>query len=129
MENYIEVKTTVKIPNQKIQDLITTAMEGGSNYWARFKFPDNWKEKCGSKEELPFEGGEIQVYDVETEELLGYLSRATIQVGLQLMADGKDMKGKIVPDRHFNNITDDSDDAETADVFLQLSVMGEIVFG
>ena len=28
MENYIEVKATVRIPNQKIMDLITTAVEG-----------------------------------------------------------------------------------------------------
>jgi hypothetical protein len=45
------------------------------------------------------------------------------------MADCKDMKGKQVPARHFKNLATDNEDAETADVFMQLAVMGEIVFG
>lgn len=129
MEEYIEVKATVRIPNQKIMDMITTAIEGGCHYWARFEFPENYKEKYGSYEQIPFQGGEMKVYDIETGELLGYLNRATIQVGLQLMADRKDMKGNIVPSRHFKNFATDNEDAETSDVFLQLAVMGEIVYG
>jgi len=129
MENYIEVKATVRIPNQKIIDLITTAIEGGSNYWASFKFPDNWKEKSQSYAEIPFKGENIAVYDIETGELLGYLNSASIKVGLQLMADRKDLKGKPVPARHFKNLATDNEDAETADVFMQLAVMGEIVYG
>ena len=77
----------------------------------------------------PFKDGNIEVYDVETDELLGYLNIATVKVGLQLMADRKDMKGKQIPDRHFKNLATDNEDAETADVFMQLCVMGEIVYG
>ena len=57
------------------------------------------------------------------------MNRASIKVGLQLMADCKDLKGKQIPARHFKNIATDNEDAETADVFMQLAVMGEIVFG
>ena len=71
----------------------------------------------------------LWVSDIETDELLGYLNGATIQTGLQLMADRKDMKGKVVPARHFKNLATDNEDAETADVFMQLAVMGEIVYG
>ena len=129
MENYIEVKATVRMPNQKIQDLIITAVEGGCHYWAWFKYPDNWKDKYKSYEQIPLHDGNIEVFDIETDELLGYLNRASIKVGLQLMADCKDMKGKAVPARHFKNIATDNEDAETADVFMQLAVMGEIVYG
>jgi hypothetical protein len=129
MDNYIEVKATVRIPNQKIKDMITTAIEGGCHYWAKFVFPANYKEKYGSFEQIPFKGGSIEVYDCETGELLGYLNQATMQVGLQLMADRKDMKGKVVPARHFKNLATDNEDAETADVFMQLCVLGEIVYG
>jgi len=129
MSDYIEVKATVRIPNQKIMDLITTAVEGGCHYWAQFKFPDNYKENYGSYEQIPFKDGNIEVFDIETGELLGILNRATIQVGLQLMADRKDMTGKQVPARHFKALATDSEDAETADVFMQLSVLGEIVYG
>lgn len=129
MNEYIEVKATVRIPNEKIKNLIITAVEGGSNFWARFKFPDEWKDKYKSCAEIPFHGGDIEVFDVETGELLGVLNKATIQTGLQLMADRKDMTGKQVPARHFKNLATDNEDAETADVFLQLAVMGEIVYG
>jgi hypothetical protein len=129
MQEYIEVKASVRIPNQKIMDLITTAIEGGSNYWAKFKFPNNYKDNYQSYEQIPFQGGNIEVYDIETDELLGYLNSASIKVGLQLMADRKDLKGKEVPARHFKALATDNEDAETADVFMQLSVMGEIVYG
>ena len=129
MEEYIEVKATVRIPNQKIMDLITTAIEGGCRYWASFNCPDSWKEKYDCYQDIPFKGENIEVYDIDTDELLGYLNRASIKVGLQLMADRKDIKGKEVPARHFKNLATDNEDDETADVFMQLAVMGEIVYG
>ena len=129
MDKYIEVKTTKKISIQIIKDMIVTAIEGGSNYWAYFKFPENWKEKYGSYENIPFEDGNIEVIDIETDDVVGVLNIATIQIGLNLMGLYKDVKGKEVPERHFNNLTSGNFDAETADVFLQLSVMGEIVYG
>ena len=128
MKEYIEVKATVRIPEQKINDMIVSAVEGGCTYWARFKFPNNYKEKYQNYYDIPMQGGEIEVFDVETDELLGVINKATIQTGLQLMADTKDVKGKQVPARHFKNLATDNEDAETADVFVQLSVMGEIVY-
>jgi hypothetical protein len=127
--NYVEVRARIRIPNHKIKDMITTALEGACRYWANFKFPDNWKEKCSSREEIPFSDEHIDVFDVETDEYLGVLNRTTIQTGLQLMANGMDLKGKVVPNRHFKNLATDNEDAGTADVFMQLAVMGEIVYG
>ena len=125
MDKYIEVRATVRIPVQKIKDMIVAAVEGGSNCWAILKFPEN----CKSYSEIPFKNGNIEVYHAETGELLGYVNRATIQTGLQLMADKKDIKGKCIPARHFSNLAQDSEDTETADVFIQLAVMGEVVYG
>lgn len=129
MDKYIEVTAKVRIPNEKIQDLIISAIEGGSNYWAQFAYPQDYKNKYGSYEQIPFKGGNIEVMDIETGELLGILNQATVQTGLQLMAHCKDIKGKHVPNRHFKNLATDNEDAETADVFMQLCVMGEIVYG
>ena len=129
MKDYIEVKATVRIPEQKINDMIVSTVEGGCNYWARFQLPKDWKKSYQNYYEIPMKGGEIEVFDVETDELLGVINRATVKVGLQLMADCKDIKGKQVPARHFKNLATDNEDAETADVFIQLSVMGEIVYG
>ena len=127
--NYIEVKTTVRISVQTIKDMIVTAIEGGSTYWAYFRFPDNWKDIYGSYENIPFQGGNIEVIDIETDEMLGILNIATIETGLNMMGQGRDIKGKVVPERHFENLVCNNFDAETADVFLQLAVMGEIVYG
>jgi hypothetical protein len=129
MKNHTEVITTIRIDNQKIKDMLITAFQGGSNYWASLKLPANWKEKYDSIEEITFRGGEIEVFDVETGELLGVLNKASIQSGLQLMANSEDMKGKAIPEKHFENLIHDNWDAETSDVFLQLSVMTEIVYG
>ena len=41
------------------------------------------------------------------------------------MADRKDLKGKLIPAKHFKNLATDNEDAETADVFMQLAVMGD----
>ena len=95
----------------------------------KYKTQIKWKEKYQSYEQIPFNDEDIMVYDVETDELLGYLNRASIKVGLQLMSYCKDLKGKVVPARHFKNLATDNDDAETADVFMQLCVMGEITYG
>ena len=113
MSNYIEVTARVRIPEQKINDMIVTAVEGGCRYWARFQLLKDWKEKYQNYYEVPMQGGEIEVFDVETDELLGVINRATIQTGLQLMADCKNVKGKQVPVRHFKNLATDNDDAET----------------
>jgi hypothetical protein len=129
MAKYIEVKARVRIPEQKIQDLIVSSVEGGSNYWAKFVFPKDYKQKCKDYSEIPFNNDNIEVFDIETDELLGVLNKASIKVGLQLMADCKDIKGKVVPAIHFKALATDNEDGETADVFLQLAVMGEIVYG
>lgn len=46
--------------------------------------------------------------------------------GLKSMAEGTD--GQCSP-RHFAAIIDGNDDAETADVFVQMTLWGEIVYG
>lgn len=47
--------------------------------------------------------------------------KESIEKGLQVMADKYP--------RHFNDIITENDDAETADVFVQCAVLGEVVFG
>ena len=129
MSEDIYVKALVRIPRQRVIDMITTATEGGSNYWAKFVFPDNWKNNDESHEQILFKSGHIEVYDVQTDELVGHLNKVTIRLGLQLMGQRKDIRGKAVPLRHFSNLFSGNGDAETADVFMQLCVMGRVVYG
>ena len=45
------------------------------------------------------------------------------------MAKGKDENDKGIPIRHFTALIEEDDDCETADVFIQAAVFGEIVYG
>ena len=123
------MKVKVEVADQMIEDQIVCALEGGSNYW--YYLPDLSMIK-GIKSGEPLairltdavlnHGIVVPVYDIDDEdELLGELSRDSIQKALDIMS-------KDYPDA-FAEVLNESGDANTADIFFQLSVMGEIVFG
>jgi hypothetical protein len=123
-----DLKIEIAITEQMIEDQIVTALEGGSNYWYYLgdtSMIPNYDKKEPLATQLSRavlnEGIVIPVHDIEDEELLGNLSLESIQKGLTLMA-------KDYPE-HFQNMITENGDAETADVFFQLAVMGELVFG
>lgn len=128
----IEVKSTTIVELERMKDLLIGAFEGGSNYWAGC---DEWQvERRRDGEDVydliirdhtvsyPF-------YDVEDNEQLGKLNFEGMKRALQFMANGRDKNDKPFPMRHWQAFIDENDDAETADVFLQLAIMGEIVYG
>jgi len=115
--------------NNKIrEDLLVGALEGGSNYW--YYLPDLSAIK-GIKKGEPtairiFEsvkkGAIIPVHDCENEdEKLGELSMESIKKGEALM--------KEKSPEHWKNAISDNSDAETADVWFQYVVLGELTFG
>jgi len=123
----MEFKTTIE--DQKIKDQIITAIEGGSNYW--YFLPDlsmlpEKKEGEALSERIGRavldEGIAVPVYDYEDQhEKLGDLTKESIAKALEIMSrDYSD---------HFADMVDETGDADTADVFFQLAVMGDIVFG
>ena len=123
----IQVMVPVTITGQMVSDMLISAFEGGSNYWI-----DN-----------------IRLYDREGKRVVGFsscgnlvltLSSATVteresgdhhplmmppaiivEKGLKVMAD----KYR----RHFANFISEDGDAETADVFLQCCLFGEVRYG
>jgi len=129
MSKSIEVKMTVSVEEQQVTDLMISVMDGACKSWAVFQFPKNWKEKCDFGRDIPMSGGKISVFDYETDDLLGVISRHSIREALIYMARGKDINDKDIPMKHFQNVINDNSDYETADVFAQLCVMGEIVYG
>tara|TARA_R110000824_G_scaffold201667_4_gene385773 strand:- start:1538 stop:1927 length:390 start_codon:yes stop_codon:yes gene_type:complete len=122
----IEINVPLSFTQERISDLLCSAFEGGSNYWyeiVRYKFA---KGKAGSDYkykhiEVPFDGGAIIICDKEDPTTQAKLDKAAIVKGLELMADK-------YPD-HFKDWVDENADAETGDVFLQLCLFNEIVFG
>jgi len=123
---------TLEISHQLVQDVLITALEGGSNYWTWF--PDSSTE-IARKHHLKLKDAPtaslaekiftaviehdevIPVHDQEDrEDCLGDISKESFERGLKLYA------------MHRGILRDDCD-AEEADCFLQYAVMGEIVFG
>jgi len=112
---------------QLTQELIITAIEGGSNYWSLIDREnlDNEATTLAFSEKVCQgidNGLEIKVFDAEDEmELLGVLTKQSVKEAWKLM--------KQDHESHWINAKSDQWDAETADVFFQLAVMGELVFG
>lgn len=117
------------INRQLQEDLLVTALEGGSNYW--YFIPDI-APLDGIAEGEPLSirlfkavmdhGKEILVYDIEDDnEYHGKISRDSINGATKLMA-------RESPE-HMKSVRDDEWDAESADVWFQYVVRGEVVFG
>ena len=113
------------------EDLLITALEGGSNYWYWLNDLGEHLKKYNRKYWLSASekiwravriGQIIPVYDCENpEEKLGEISKERIKIGEELMK-------KNSPE-HWMNANEDNWDAETADVWFQYVVMGELPFG
>lgn len=113
------------------EDLLITALEGGSNYWYWLDGIPKVRKNHKSKESLSDsekvwraiqQGQTIAVFDCDNqEEILGTISKERIKIGEELMK-------KNSPE-HWMNANEDNWDAETADVWFQYVVLGEITFG
>lgn len=118
---------------QRVADLIINAIESGIRYWCDdvkvFK-PDGGRVTyadiaCGD-DQPDFTGHRLVFVETDThEEHTLDLTNDSKQVesALGLMLSGK------YPMRHITNILHENDDAETADVFVQLCLFGDIVYG
>jgi len=146
-----------KLTKQDIIDILITALEGGSNYWYLMDLPENIKSYGQSTSEAVGEyilrGGSIDFFDREEY----YDVRRSLKDGDYNIGDSDDMidkksyqedientkLGYIDMDRIlevitkikseypeiWKNILLENADAGDADVFLQLCVMNEVVYG
>lgn len=121
-----------------VRDLLVTAFEGGSNYWYRIdgkKLPPGTAMadfKQGGRMQpsgdyyhwsqlIPtIPGGQLIIRDTEGDEA-HVLDLPAIRKGLMLM------KQKFP--KHYARALDESYDAGDADVFLQLSLFDDVIFG
>jgi hypothetical protein len=127
------MQITQEIEYQTFEDVLVTALEGGSNYWYLLK--DSIPKLSGrpglalseriaqcvwnGNAEIEYK---LNIYDLEDEEeLLGTLSNESAHTGFQLMAEE-------YPEA-FARILNEQYDADDADIWFQLTIMGEVVFG
>ena len=126
---HFDVTTRVQV--RRLQGLLCSAFEGGSNYW--YMIHDEVKPSAmvdrfdGARVYPPVDyptnpGGALLIGSMlDPKDSSKRLDLAAIQRGLQVMAEEYP--------RHFGNFMDEADDATTADVFLQCCLFGKLVYG
>ena len=130
-----KVPFEVKITSEMLDNILTTAFEGGSNYWANYDYVNEVEiyedynaldlTDFYSWEIVIYQYGEInfQQYDLDTQEQLelSVLDRNSLFKGAEIMA-------KDYP-RHFEDWINGDWDSITADVYLQCCLFGDIIYG
>jgi hypothetical protein len=121
MEKTINI--TIPISFKDIEDLLICAFEGGSNYWYDDLEPIQETSKLATASERFYDNlmtHGFRLKDKETGELHGvHIERYAEAVSL--------MQQKYT--QHFMNWRSENYDAETGDVFLQLLVFKDVVYG
>jgi hypothetical protein len=138
-----------------VESLLCSAFEGGSNLWYRidgYTYPEGKtrksmeaEKKANAKDpESSFEttffphidtvlmGGGCKVRDMESAEKgVVVLDWSKCENALRLMAECATMPAdkRHTHPRHWENVMSENTDAETGDVFLQLALWGEVIYG
>lgn len=114
---------TVKwdVPEQLLRDLLVTAVEGGSDYWAEYRrvMRDaelNILSVHVREQEASDQGGRHQHADI---------TPASMALGLERLAQASFPAALT----HLANALKEEGDAETADVVLQMAMFGKLIYG
>ena len=119
----------IKVDAEKLLNLFISAFEGGCNYWAMLDDTNIDTSHCSGQypserwfDAIWNKGMSMPVLDAEEpEDKLGDLTKAGMINGLKLMAEQHES--------HYSDFAEGNDDAITADVWFQLALMNEIVYG
>lgn len=143
----LKLNVPIEISREMVVNQIITAIEGGSNYWAEFRFfnkdgkavrglldllpsPNDYSDICGiiwvrevdeSTGDLLSEVPINLLEDHGGQYPMGCAPWESVVAGLRLMAEKHP--------RHFADVIADGGDAETADVFMQMVCLRELRYG
>lgn len=120
VQGSIAVTVLTQIPRQRLSDLLCSAVEGGTGYWAQV-----------SDMTRTANSDYVSVRFHEIERLTPRASRAkpiVKLITLEEMARGLELASTLAP-QHFADFMAENDDAVTADVIVQLAMFGEVVYG
>jgi len=124
----------MSISNHQAADLLVSAIEGGSNYWYMiedYKQPEVPAMPWGEDEYTPkyisypfSKDGAVIISDIEEDDGETFtLDKKAIIKGKKLLAENPNYS------HHYADVLRDNADAETGDVFLQLCLFGEVIYG
>jgi hypothetical protein len=112
------------ITEERVFCVLTSAFEGGSNYW--ISSVEIGDDKTGVPrmswtfvQDIPLVGGCLEITDDEGN--VHALNKDKLCEGLKTMATKFQ--------RHFMDLITENDDAETGDVFLQCCLFGDVIYG
>lgn len=121
----IEIKNTLTVTAEDIDDIMSAAFEGGINYWCgKAKVIGEYLGEYAS--EQISRGGCIRIYDAETDDTW-VLTREKLLNGIKLA-----YQDNVYSDYEWCNgksLDCCMIDAEVADVIIQYALFEEIVFG
>lgn len=124
------IPVTTHVTIERVRDVLTSALEGGSNYWytiAEFIPPTgNPKVEFRHIEFPTMPGGALVIQasdhrNPEREDGAWRLDLEACTRGLNVMASRYA--------QHYADLVSEQDDATTGDVFLQCALFGEVIFG
>jgi len=121
----INITINHKLSIEMIDDLMTTAFEGGINYWCKkvkiIDFPPNMNVNLTNlfASTLLANGGLVRLYDAESNDEW-ILNRPMIIKGIEMYCN----KNSVTPEYMY-----DMHDADTADEIVQYAVFNELIFG
>lgn len=123
------MNTTDKLTlsEQRLNDLLCGALEGGSNYW--YYITSHNKKEVGAEyySDIPFkEGGYMNIIDIEDDE--DFSNRQSVTVNRAKIEEGHRIFKEKYPHHYYDALTE-GDDATTADVFFQCVVWGDVIYG
>lgn len=107
----------IKIDDSMVEDLIITAVEGGSNYWCDFVGTSDGDAPYYKK---VMSDGFLKCRD-KNDNKIYKLDKEAIIKGMNVMMDG-------FP-HVFGNFISEMGDSFTGDVFLQCCLFGDVIYG
>lgn len=131
METIFEVKTVKAITEDHISGVITTSLEGGSNYW--YLIDRDQLSGISEDRSIPLseriskalssnKSARVPIYDIENpDDLLGTVTQESLKKAFEKAAEEYPTS--------FNAIMNDTYDAIDADIVFQLATMNDVVFG
>jgi hypothetical protein len=134
-KDVIFLEVPVKLDDGFVNDVICTMFEGGSNYWIntiKINHPNGMKLKSTPTSEWAADalnkGGSVTIFPHEYDGDIVTLNKQNLIDGVKKWAAGSNLL-EIINEDGQNYIDAGNIDADEADVILQYSVFGEIVFG
>lgn len=121
----VEIKQTIKVTQQDIDDIMVAALEGGINYWCwKAEVVGDWLGEWAHEQIA--RGGMLKLYDSEADEKY-WLTLDKLLNGIKKAYEEGCYKEYEWCDGHILDCC--QIDAEVADCIVQYALFGEWVYG